>query len=269
MSTMEEENTDPSASDKPQPGGGGGEGGGGGSDSILGRKLKKILESDLETDSETAQALEELSTFFTENSLHARRFLRGQIERRSLQINQDFLKDLSEVVEAVEDVHNVVGSMKSNCADMKRTLEATKTKTRDLIQQTNRLQEEGAILAVQSKQLDNFVAKYQLTEAEEKLLGTGDVGPDFYAALERSRLIEADCRKLLELRNLSTAPGRLNQTTPLEVIDHMTALQETALQRLYKWTSSQCRSIESLSPTTSSLLTTAMKHLQTKPTMFK
>ena len=54
-------------------------------DSILGRKLKKILESDLETDSETAEALEELSTFFTDNSLHTRRFLRGEIERRSLQ----------------------------------------------------------------------------------------------------------------------------------------------------------------------------------------
>ena len=54
-------------------------------DTILGRKLKKILESDLETDSETAHALEELSTFFTDNTLHTRRFLRGEIERRSLQ----------------------------------------------------------------------------------------------------------------------------------------------------------------------------------------
>ena len=54
-------------------------------DSILGRKLKKILESDLETDSETAQALDELSIFITDNSLHTRRFLRGEIERRSLQ----------------------------------------------------------------------------------------------------------------------------------------------------------------------------------------
>ena len=54
-------------------------------DTILGRKLKKILESDLETDSETAHALEELSTFFTDNTLHSRRFLRGEIERRSLQ----------------------------------------------------------------------------------------------------------------------------------------------------------------------------------------
>ena len=60
-------------------------------DSILGRKLKKILESDLETDSETAEALEELSTFFTDNSLHTRRFLRGEIERRSLQGWQSFM----------------------------------------------------------------------------------------------------------------------------------------------------------------------------------
>ena len=62
-----------------------------GGDSILGRKLKKILESDLETDPETAQALDELSTFFTDNSLHTRRFLRGEIERRSLQGRRIFM----------------------------------------------------------------------------------------------------------------------------------------------------------------------------------
>merc|ERR1719264_1210506 len=182
-----------------------------GGDSILGRKLKKILESDLETDPETAQALDELSTFFTDNSLHTRRFLRGEIERRSLQINKSFLSDLSEVVEAVESVHTSVSSMKNNCAEMRSTLDATKAKTRDLIAQTNRLREEGETLASQEKHLEAFVAKYQLTEAEEVALRTGDMGPAFYAALERSRTVHADCRQLL-----TTAA---QQTTALGVME--------------------------------------------------
>ena len=60
---------------------------------VLSRKMRKILDSQLETDLETQEALKELSTFFTENTLKNRRYLRGEIERRSLQINVDFLKD--------------------------------------------------------------------------------------------------------------------------------------------------------------------------------
>ena len=51
--------------------------------------------------------------------------------------------------------------MKDNCAEMRATLDATKAKTRDLITQTNRLREEGDILASQETQLEAFVAKYQ------------------------------------------------------------------------------------------------------------
>ena len=57
-----------------------------GQDSILSRKLKKILESDLDADVEMSEALAELSSFFPENTLRTRRFLRGDIERRSLQV---------------------------------------------------------------------------------------------------------------------------------------------------------------------------------------
>ena len=66
-------------------------------------------------------------------------------------------------------------------------------------------------------------------------LRTGDMGPAFYAALERSRTVHADCRQLL-----TTAA---QQTTALGVMEHMSTLQEAALERLYRWTSSQCRHV--------------------------
>ncbi len=63
-----------------------GESGGSSSVSLLSRKLQKLLSSDLEGDPELAEALAELSDFFPENTLRTRRFLRGDIERRSLQV---------------------------------------------------------------------------------------------------------------------------------------------------------------------------------------
>jgi uncharacterized protein (DUF342 family) len=56
--------------------------------SVLCKRLNKILETRLENDKETLEALKELSTFFTENTLQARRNLRSKIEKRSLAINE-------------------------------------------------------------------------------------------------------------------------------------------------------------------------------------
>ena len=60
--------------------------------------------------------------------MRTRRFLRGDIERRSLQINKEFLEELTAVKDAVEDVHEVVREMNDNCAQMKKQLEETKAK---------------------------------------------------------------------------------------------------------------------------------------------
>jgi hypothetical protein len=59
-----------------------------GGGNALSRRLNKILETRLENDKETLEALKELSTFFTENTLQARRNLRSKIEKRSLAINE-------------------------------------------------------------------------------------------------------------------------------------------------------------------------------------
>lgn len=45
------------------------------------------------------EALKALSTFFVENSLRTRRNLRGDIERRSLSINEEFVSIFKEVKE--------------------------------------------------------------------------------------------------------------------------------------------------------------------------
>lgn len=48
---------------------------------------------------EMLEALKALSTFFVENSLRTRRNLRGDIERRSLSINEEFVSIFKEVKE--------------------------------------------------------------------------------------------------------------------------------------------------------------------------
>lgn len=47
------------------------------------------------------EALKALSTFFVENSLRTRRNLRGDIERRSLAINEEFVHIFKQVKEVM------------------------------------------------------------------------------------------------------------------------------------------------------------------------
>lgn len=57
-------------------------------DDQIKKRLNKILDTRLDSDKETLDALTDLSTFFIENTLQTRRNLRSQIEQRSLAINE-------------------------------------------------------------------------------------------------------------------------------------------------------------------------------------
>uniref|UniRef100_A0A8B9G5H5 Conserved oligomeric Golgi complex subunit 6 n=1 Tax=Amazona collaria TaxID=241587 RepID=A0A8B9G5H5_9PSIT len=88
----------------------------------LSRKLNKILETRLDNDKEMLEALKALSTFFVENSLRTRRNLRGDIERRSLAINEEFVHIFKQVKEELESINEDVQAMSSCCEDMSSRL---------------------------------------------------------------------------------------------------------------------------------------------------
>lgn len=69
-----------------------------GTGNVLSRRLNKILETRIENDKETLEALKELSTFFNENTLQARRNLRSKIEKRSLVINEVFFQGVPQLI---------------------------------------------------------------------------------------------------------------------------------------------------------------------------
>ncbi|CDQ89842.1 unnamed protein product [Oncorhynchus mykiss] len=91
----------------------------------LSRKLNKILETRLDNDKEMLEALKALSVFFTENSLRTRRNLRGDIERRSLNINEEFARIFKDVKEELESVHEDVQAMSTCCEEMTSRLKVS------------------------------------------------------------------------------------------------------------------------------------------------
>ncbi|KAG8224118.1 hypothetical protein J437_LFUL001812 [Ladona fulva] len=225
------------------------------------KKLNKILETRIDNDKETLDALKELSTFFTENTFQARRNLRSKIEKRSLSINEEFLSAFREVKESLDNIYVDVQSMNSMLIEMNSRLQATKTQTSSLINQTTKLQAESQKLSMQQELADNFLHCFQLSPMEQAILKGGRDTPlsnEFFTVLERVKKIHKDCSILMNSGHENAA---------LEIMEQMTHYQEAALERLYRWTQSHCRNIEV--PDNMFLLPRAMFYLQERPILFK
>ena len=77
------------------------------------------------------EALKSLSSFFNENNLRSRRNLRGDIEHRSLSINEDFVTCFQEVKEQLDAVYGDVKSMNDCCEDMTSRLKVDRLRVLD------------------------------------------------------------------------------------------------------------------------------------------
>uniref|UniRef100_A0A2K6TVE9 Conserved oligomeric Golgi complex subunit 6 n=1 Tax=Saimiri boliviensis boliviensis TaxID=39432 RepID=A0A2K6TVE9_SAIBB len=205
----------------------------------LSRKLHKILETRLDNDKEMLEALKALSTFFVENTLRTRRNLRGDIERKSLAINEEFVSIFKEVKE-------VCKFFSLRCLIFVVCFENYSQK-----------------LEIRAQVADAFLSKFQLTSDEMILLrGTreGPVTEDFFKALGRVKQIHNDVKVLLRTNQ---------QTAGLEIMEQMALLQETSYERLYRWAQSECRTLTQESCDISAVLTQAMEALQDRPVLYK
>ncbi|XP_060800153.1 conserved oligomeric Golgi complex subunit 6 isoform X2 [Neoarius graeffei] len=229
----------------------------------LSRKLNKILETRLDNDKEMLEALKSLSVFFTENSLRTRRNLRGDIERRSLSINEEFVRIFKDVKEELESIHEDVQAMSTCCEEMTNRLKAAKEQTQDLILKTNKLQGENHSLEVRAQVAQVFLSKFQLSSEEMAILRYARDGPiteDFFKALNRVKNIHEDVKVLLRTNQ---------QTAGLEIMEQMAVLQETSYEQLYRWAQNECRGLTQETCDVPPVLTQAMEALQDRPVLYK
>jgi len=209
-------------------------------DTVLSRKLKKVLDSRLENDKDTVDALKELSSFFTENNMKTRRNLRGEIERRNLQINQDFLDAFRSVKDGVESLHSNVTAMSDSCKEMQERLAASKSVTHQLMQETTEVQAAGKRLQLRQEVAEAWRERLALKKEEREVLmqrpgQTKPVDDRFFEVLEKVGRIRGDCRVLL-------AAG--HQTAALATMERMGEVEEAAVERLYRWAQSAVRNNE-------------------------
>ncbi|CAH0391613.1 unnamed protein product [Bemisia tabaci] len=226
--------------------------------SSVSKRLNKILETRVENDTNTLEGLKELSVFFKENTLQSRRNLRSKIEKRSLEINADFLSAFQVVKEKLDSVYNDVKAMNESVQIMTTQLHSTKTHTHRLIEQTLKLQSDAKKISMQQQVAEAFIGQFQLSPEQLALLTDSNISQSFFEALDKVHSIHERCRTLMQsgLR-----------TVALDIMEQMSRYQEAGLDKLYRWAQFHCKGIESIEM--SNLLTRAMARLQERPVLFK
>ena len=229
------------------------------------RKLNKILDTRLESDKEMTEALKALSGVFPENNLRSRRELRSDIERRSLQINKQFVQAFQQVKEGLDTVTADINAMATTCQNMCDRLHLVKSQTHELISKTTSLQSSGKRTEMKLNIAEEFLKKFTLSEEEKEVLrgNSNDahhLAPEFFTALKRVQTIHNEVKILLRTNQ---------QTAGLEIMESMALMQESAFERLYRWTQNQCRQLttEILDPP--ELLLESMAALHSRPVLFR
>lgn len=235
----------------------------------LSRKLNKILESNLDSDKDTLEALGVLSSFLEKNTLHARRNLRSDLEKRSLSLNETFLQCVGELVEQVRAIQQETATMKVCCEDMNRRLSAARAKTSGLLKETAQLQSKNKQLEMKSKVVDSFLNKFELKPEELNLLsnrhgssgsGVRQIGEEFFKVMDKVKGIHENCKCLLRTSQ---------QRAGLEIMELMAMHLESAYEQLYHWTQNQCRTMSTDLPETNPALRCALKELQHRPILLQ
>lgn len=204
-----------------------------------------------------------MSTFFADNSLRSRRNLRGDIEKRSLAINESFESAFREVKQQLADVHADIEQMSKCCTEMTSRLKSARDQTSDLISKTTKLQSESQRIQMKETVAGEFISRFQLKPEESQALkGTknGPITENFFQALGRVREIHNDCKVLLRTKQ---------QTAGLQIMEAMALHLESSYERLYRWTQDECRSLTGDLPDLSGMLSRAMAALEDRPVLFK
>lgn len=167
-------------------------------------------------------ALKQLSTFYKENTLQARRNLRSQIERRSLDINERFLSAFRQVKDDFNTIYSDIAEMSDLVSGMSERLQKTKQQIKPVLEQTSSLQENGMKNEVHSEIVTALLDKYQLT-SEDLLALHGSkqkrdlpVTNEIFAALDKVQSIHNDCKILMHCGH---------QTLALDIMEQMTLNQ--------------------------------------------
>ncbi|KAI8073094.1 oligomeric Golgi complex subunit 6-like protein [Gongronella butleri] len=230
---------------------------------VVAAKLQKIVHASMADDSRVKAALTALSDVPDLNEAELRRNLRGTIEKKEIEINQKFLDAFSLIVKQLDSLETQVQSMQSACQQMREQLGNVNSETAKMIEQASVYETESAACDTRVLLAKRFLHKFTLSADEIHTLNspTTPVNEEFFDALRYLQKMHDDCQLLLTTTH---------QQAGIQIMESLSLHQESAYDKLYRWTQYESRSsFGGDSIDVSSLMTKALYSLRHRPVLFR
>ena len=227
----------------------------------LQRKLKKAIEPQADSP-EVLDALRELSVFYGDNSVHARRGLRSSIEQRGLTINRRLLTAFEGLQGQLDAVDSEVESLCAACGSIASRLQDARASTEVLLAQTARLRTDAALNEQRSTLASAFTRTFGLTPEQEAVLNApADAVTQVEPLLSALRRVQQAHEKA---QGLLDGP---HQALALQVISTMAAHEERAYAAIYRWVQNHCAQLQAERAESVARLRRGVASLKQRPTL--
>ncbi|GAA5901349.1 Golgi transport complex subunit COG6 [Sporobolomyces salmoneus] len=187
--------------------------------------------------------------------------LRKEIDARMTQGSKEFLKAFSQVNDKLSMLQSHLDAMHVCCDEVQSELDKANKGTRYLLEHAEGLRQQRSNVVVQQSLVHLFLTRFTLSDAELRTLSSRDVsvGPELFAAMDKTERIRADCRALLS--------GEAGEGTKagLDIMEYTAQHLEAGYQKIFKWCTFQARGFARDVLEVSTTVRTAIARLKSRP----
>ncbi|BGP43615.1 Golgi transport complex subunit 6 [Rhodotorula kratochvilovae] len=163
--------------------------------------------------------------------------LRKEVDGKMAQGSREFLDAFSEVNDKLSMLQSHLDAMHVCCDEVQTELDKANQGTRYLLEHAEGLRQQRATTTVQQSLVHVFLSRFTLTDAELRALTSREVpvGPELFAAMDKTERIRADCRALL-----SGEAGEGTQAG-LDIMEYTSQHLEAGFAKIHKWLTFEAR----------------------------
>ncbi|KAL8784156.1 MAG: hypothetical protein Q9213_004130 [Squamulea squamosa] len=227
----------------------------------LSNKLTGILSVSY-ADSEIRDALRLLDLKNVQNTPDLRRSLRHDLQKEVIDCNGSIVQEFGQVAEQLKRIGSTISSLNACCEDMRRQLAAARQENAPVLDEACALLAQKENVEKKKQLLDAFNKHFILPDDEIAVLTstTEAIDAHFFAVLDRTKQIHADCQVLL---------GSENQRLGLELMEQSSRHLNSGYQKLFRWIQKEFKTLDLENPQINAFIRTSLRTLAERPALFE
>ncbi|KAI4227978.1 MAG: hypothetical protein L6R36_001988 [Xanthoria steineri] len=227
----------------------------------LSNKLSGVLSVSY-ADSEIRDALHLLDLKNVQNTPDLRRSIRSDLQKDVIDCNSSIVREFGQVAEQLKSVGSIISSLNACCEDVQRQVAAARQENLPVLDEASALLKEKDDVEKKKQLLIAFNKHFVLPEEDLMVLTatTQAIDAHFFAVLERTKQIHADCQILL---------GSENQRLGLELMEQTSRQLNSGYQKLHRWIQKEFKALDLENPQINAFIRRSLRTLAERPALFE